>query len=591
MELTGVMELNLTFLSTLFTDDLVRLSRPISYIALTAASLDGKPHELELYMDVSAQHAVNSPSQQVTWDHWKTTSGGATVDGVRLGSAVQHVLNSKGDRVNIDWGYLYLAVESSTLAGAWAGSASTSRSNFVANGTILPSADIRKPRAASDDMPCLSVMQSMSVTTVGASSATFLLGYDETDAIYYFGDKYSGLWTQTYGGIQQAMAVAAGEVQAMQAKSEAHDAKLMTELSAKAGKEYAALCALAYRQTLAATKLVWNSRKGVAWNFLKELSTNGDMQTMDVIFPASPMLLYTSPELLRLLLEPVLAYANNETFIKFGNPYSPHQLGTYPIGNDTTARQEPMPLENSGNMLLMLLALAQREHSIEWFYPKYWPMLTSWADQLIHTLPYPAYQLCTDDFTGHLANNTNLGAKGIVAIEAFAALCRLSGSLTNCTHYSSIALEYAAVWQKEAYTANPTPHYKMAYNVVPGVKDSWSIKYNLLWQKILRLDGPFPWAKVVPAEVAYYKVKRNAFGTPLDPRHTYIKTDWLSWAAAMADDDETFHELFDPIFHFANTTVDRNPFTDLYNTVSGRQTWTSFIARPVIGGIFAKMLV
>ena len=51
------------------------------------------------------------------------------------------------------------------------------------------------------------------------------------------------------------------------------------------------------------------------------------------------MFLYTAPELLRLLLEPVLAYANNETYIKFGNPYSPHQLGTYPIGNDTTAKQ------------------------------------------------------------------------------------------------------------------------------------------------------------------------------------------------------------------------------------------------------------
>ena len=41
------------------------------------------------------------------------------------------------------------------------------------------------------------------------------------------------------------------------------------------------------------------------WNFLKEISTNGDMQTMDVVFPASPMLLYTNPELLRLLLVPV----------------------------------------------------------------------------------------------------------------------------------------------------------------------------------------------------------------------------------------------------------------------------------------------
>ena len=39
------------------------------------------------------------------------------------------------------------------------------------------------------------------------------------------------------------------------------------------------------------------------------------------------------------------------------------------------------------------------------------PMLTTWADYLIASLPFPANQLCTDDFTGRLANNTNLAAK------------------------------------------------------------------------------------------------------------------------------------------------------------------------------------
>ena len=59
----------------------------------------------------------------------------------------------------------------------------------------------------------------------------------------------------------------------------------------------------------------------------------------------TPPSLYTltvttvQPDLLKLLLIPVLAYAHNDTFIKFSNPFSPHQLGTYPIANDTTARQ------------------------------------------------------------------------------------------------------------------------------------------------------------------------------------------------------------------------------------------------------------
>ena len=50
-------------------------------------------------------------------------------------------------------------------------------------------------------------------------------------------------------------------------------------------------------------------------------------------------------------------------------------------------------------------------------------------------------------------------------------------------------------------------------------------------------------------------------------------------------------DLFEPIFRFANTTPSRHPFTDLYDTVTGKQSWGSFIARPVIGGIFAKLLL
>jgi hypothetical protein len=130
----------------------------------------------------------------------------------------------------------------------------------------------------------------------------------------------------------------------------------------------------------------------------------------------------------------------------------------------------------------------------------------------------------------------------------------------------------------------------MSYNNITGVPLSWSIKYNLLWQKILKLNGPFDWKKVAGTEVPFYLSKANQFGVPLDPRHTWVKSDWLSWAAAMADNDDDFHKLFDPIFYFANTTESRNPFTDLYDTISAVQSMGGFIARPVIGGLYAKML-
>ncbi len=39
------------------------------------------------------------------------------------------------------------------------------------------------------------------------------------------------------------------------------------------------------------------------------------MQTMDVVYPASPLMLYTNPELLRLLLIPVLNCQHTNCFL------------------------------------------------------------------------------------------------------------------------------------------------------------------------------------------------------------------------------------------------------------------------------------
>lgn len=40
------------------------------------------------------------------------------------------------------------------------------------------------------------------------------------------------------------------------------------------------------RQTYAGCKLTWNEKLETPWYFLKEISSDGDLSTVDVIFPA-----------------------------------------------------------------------------------------------------------------------------------------------------------------------------------------------------------------------------------------------------------------------------------------------------------------
>jgi len=482
--------------------------------------------------------------------------------------------------VNINWGYLYVASDGPYVQ---AGSAASQRAAFAKTGKLPLEKDIRMPRKCSDDLPAIAVTKQLAVDTE-SQHHTVIVGYDDLKSVSYYDEgQFSGYWTLTWPTIEAAMIEAAKEELEMLQMSSDHDNELLDHLISAGGEEYAQIAALTYRQTLAATKLVWNSHRQQMWNFLKEISTNGDMQTMDVVFPASPMFLYTNPELLKLLLLPILAYANNETSTPFSNQYSPHQIGTYPIADADTKSQEPMPMENTGNMFLMLLGLVRAKIEPSWLKP-YYPMLKSWAEYLQNTLPFPALQLCTDDFTGKLANNTNLAAKGIVALEAFSELCK-SLNESNCDAYSTAAHGFAQTWQKEALEGD---HYKIAFQT----DNSYSIKYNLVWQKLLAMNGPFDWSIVAPMEVKYYISKANKFGPPMDFRHTYVKLDWLSWAAAMADDDESFQTLHRPIFNQANVTSCRVPLTDLFDTVDASSSFgkQSFVARPVTGGVFAKMI-
>ena len=64
---------------------------------------------------------------------------------------------------------------------------------------------------------------------------------------------------------------------------------------------------------------------------LKEISSDGNMGTVDVAFPASPLLLYLNPNLLKYQILPILQYANNETEVLYPYPFAPHDLGEYPV--------------------------------------------------------------------------------------------------------------------------------------------------------------------------------------------------------------------------------------------------------------------
>jgi hypothetical protein len=295
----------------------------------------------------------------------------------------------------------------------------------------------------------------------------------------------------------------------------------------------------------------------------------------------SPQFLLFGPSLAKSFIVPFMNYAASSRW-KF--PFAPHDLGTYPdangqvYGGGERTVQNQMPVEESGNLLLLMGAVAKMEGNAN-FASLYWPQLEKWAAYLKDKGFDPENQLCTDDFAGHLAHNVNLSAKAICALGAYASLCEMRGDHAQADEYSQLARGFAQRWVKEADDGD---HYRLAFDR-PG---TWSEKYNLIWDRILGLNL-FP-AEVARKEMDYYKKMENKFGLPLDNRKEYTKLDWETWTATLTQDRADFEAIIGPIITFLNETPDRSPMTDWYQTQTAKKV--GFTARPVVGGVFAQML-
>lgn len=410
-------------------------------------------------------------------------------------------------------------------------------------------------------------------------SGHLVLGYDDIYSIQYFGDNRMAYWKHNGSvTIEQALKKAFDSYSENMQQCNDFDKKLMEEARNAGGQQYAELCALVYRQTMAAHKLVTDSEGNLMY-FSKENFSNGSIGTVDITYPSSPMYLCYNTDLLKGMMTPIFEYSHSGRWKK---PFAAHDVGTYPHANGQTYGGD-MPVEESGNMLILTAAIAKVEGNAE-YAAKYWNELTAWADYLKKEGLDPANQLCTDDFAGHFAHNTNLSIKAIMGVASYAYLARMLGKVEQADSYESVARNMASKWVE---MADDGDHYRLTFDQ-PG---TWSQKYNLIWDRLLGFNL-FP-EKVADTEMAFYKEHINCYGLPLDNREDYSKSDWILWTACLTGNDADFCALVQPVWKYANETTSRVPLSDWHYTSTGNQR--GFQARSVVGGyymnIFAKRMV
>lgn len=551
----GPVLLRLTFTSPLLPDNLEQLSRPVSYISWEVKAADKSQHDVELYFGASSLIAVNEPSQEVTVTGY--TSQGLSIQ--KAGTTEQPVLRKKGDDLRIDWGYMYVAVPSSAHPVQFTGA----------------TASFEKSSAPAGKTPVLSTVVSLGKVGRAPKQQLLLLGYDDIYAVEYFGKKLKAWWKRNPAhNIEQQLALAAKEYPAVIKACTAFNRSLRQSATAAGGETYARLCELAYRQSVSAHKLVAGPQNEILF-LSKENFSNGCINTVDITYPSAPLFLLYNPDLLKGMLNGIFYYSESGRYTK---PFAAHDLGTYPLANGQVYGED-MPVEESGNMIILTAAIARAEKNAS-YAKAHWKTLSIWAEYLLKEGFDPANQLCTDDFAGHLARNANLSVKAIVALGAYAALAQQLGETATARKYTDSAKAMARKWTQ---LADDGDHYALAF----GQKNTWSQKYNLVWDKVLQL-GLFP-ASVYEKEVRYYLTHQQPYGLPLDSRKTYTKSDWILWTAALTNNDADFQALIQPVYRYVTSTPSRVPLSDWHETTNGKQV--GFQARSVVGGYFMKMLL
>lgn len=580
------LHVTLTFMSPLLPTNLEVLSRPVTYLSWQVRSVDHKQHDVSLYYDNTAELVVNTLDEPVVWS--RPEVNGMAVE--RMGSKAQDVLGKSGDDLRIDWGYLFLAAIKDNGAAENVSAEGVSRDRFIATGSVAGPDDTAMPRAASDRTPVMAVSFQLGGVGDAAIERHIMLAYDDGFSVELLHRRLKPYWRRNGDGAAELLSKASAEYASLQQQCTRFDAEVEQDMTSMGGPNYASLGALTFREALAGNKLVADV-DGKPLFFPKENFSDGSIATPDVIYPESPILLLFNPQLLRASLEPVFQYA---TSAQWRFPFAPAQLGTYPLANGQTygggetSEDSQQPVEESADMLILTEALVRLGQAGD-IPSRYWPTMTRWAEYLRGEGFDPKMQLCTDDFAGPMAHNANLSLKAIEGIAAYGFLAGKRGDAKTAAEYGRMATDLASRWLK---AADDGDHFRLAFDQ----PHTWSQKYNLLWNSLWGLDL-FP-PQVASKETKYYDGELLAFGFPLDNRHAYTKLDWQAWSASLTGSRADFDSLMEPVYDYVNQTSVPIPLSDWYDAADGKPITyrnrqgkeISFRARPVVGGIFVRML-
>ncbi|KAH9005340.1 hypothetical protein EDB86DRAFT_2796191 [Lactarius hatsudake] len=471
----GPMQINLTFLNPIEPEDWIKQSIPLSYMSLTAKSLDDAPHAVQVYSDLSATWVSGNQSQEVLW----TGIGDDSV----IGHQVKRQNPTSSDRVsaNTDWGTLHHFMKKGDKITWKVGESTVPRHSFLQDG-VLDNAGVAPYLPTNYLIPNSTVFaMSRDLGTIQATQdpIIWVVGYT-TDPVINYTDpsgipqRRSSVYKIQYSDDRFLVADFMNDFANASSRAQQLDQKILQDAAPVSGL-LGDLVSFATTQVYGSTQLTIATDSSGVFNksdIMAFMKNTGGLRTIRVnpvetLYSAFPAFMYIDPDLGGLLLEPLFRLQASP---KYTNPYAAQDLGTsYPDVTVSNSRHSH-GVEDSGNMLIMTYAYARASGDSS-LISRYYDLLTSWADYLSISTPLIRDQYSADGLS--INNQTNLAIKGIIAIKAMSQMSLFLDKTADFEKYYNTSSRLYAQWKSFALADDK--HLLGVY----GNTSSWTLGYNL----------------------------------------------------------------------------------------------------------------
>ncbi|QRW21677.1 hypothetical protein RhiXN_06666 [Rhizoctonia solani] len=589
----GPVDLVITFLSALDTNDLVRLSLPFSYLSVSTVSNDGGSHAVsalilyayQVYADISGEWITSDTGDPAVWS---TDANG---------SILIHQMSLRNPRPYLEarqraqWGTVYLATNRTSGTTWQTGAETPIRDTFLRSGTLRNTIDTDF-RPVNDTWPIMAIAQDLGEVATQAQVVTFTVGHSRDPAVKYFseaGEQARSLYFRSqFSSEVEAVRYAVSEYDNARTASVEFDNRVQDD-AARYSPDYASVVALATRQAFASIEITLNGTGPAAdlqdiKLFTKDAavdntgsSRDGVLSSVDSLYSIMPMLIYTNPNLGNYALASFFEYPQTRA-----ESYALHDLGLRYSRVLAHERQYRNPVDTTANMIIMTYAFMRYTGDAK-LAAKHYYTLKAWADYLVSNALVHSDQLTGDWFmTTGVSNQTNLALKGLIALKSMVEIQDAVGMSNESSTYEDAAKSGLEQWMELSKLGT-----KFRYE---SSSEQPQLLHGLYADKILGLN--FVPESVYAAQRTQWATGTKSFGVPFNEQYSITSIPWqyFTLAAMITGDTSLLNSApFAPIKNFTSKAQDNiYGLADVYDSITGIAS-PGYGLRGNVGGSYALL--